>query len=165
MYSFRNQYSFYCLPCLKEKKSKWKDLFSKEEENFWQFFKFHRFFYHSFVDVRIQYMWWGCCLVGQWCNVCMNDRSFLSSIHHISKFRAKKLRNDPCLRTFLESSNDKSILLMLSLIQKYAFFKKKKKPFSLYKWFVQSVCTNQSVQKWSICHDYIGFLKLPYRRY
>ena len=75
------------------------------------------------------YMWQGCCFVGQWCNVCMNDRSFLSSIHHISKFRAKKLRNDPCLRTFLESSNDKSILLMLSHIPKYAFFEKETTQF------------------------------------
>ena len=124
MYSFRNQYSFYCLPCLKEKKSKWKGLFSKEEENFDSFSNSMEFFYHSFVDVRIC---GGSCFVGQWCNVCMNDRSFLSSIHHISKFRAKKLRNDPCLRTFLESSNDKSILLMLSHIQEYAFLFKEKK--------------------------------------
>ena len=91
------------------------------------------FIIHSWMYVHT-YMWLGCCFVGQWCNVCMNDRSFLSSIHHISKFRAKKLRNDPCLRTFLESSNDKSILLMLSHIQEYAFFGRRN----------HSICKNNS---------------------
>ena len=89
------------------------------------------FFYHSFVDVRI-HMWSGCCFVGQWCNVCMNDRSFLSSIHHISKFRAKKLRNDPCLRTFLESSNDKSMYTLDAFSHsEICFFYLKKKPLNL----------------------------------
>ena len=98
-----------------------------------------------------KYMWMGCCFVGQWCNVCMNDRSFLSSIHHISKFRAKKLRNDPCLRTFLESSNDKSILSTLSHIQKYAFWKRN---CSICKNNLWKLYTNQRVQNWS--HKTIG---------
>ena len=79
--------------------------------------------------------------------VWMTDRSFLSAIHHISKFRAKKLRNDPCLRTFLESSNDKSILLMLSHIQEYAFLFKEKKETTQ---FVKTIHENYT-QK-IICH-------------